>query len=99
MPEIPHTASFSERTHTSLQMRGTRLNPDQRGYIDALLFKMKVDGQRINAMTVARRYNREVRAELDWHLFSPYLDDLRMRGILRIIQHDDAGMAHYALND
>ena len=60
---------------------------------------MSRKGEHIDAMTLARTFNRTNGTALDWHEFSYLLDELNTKGIVRYAcARRNDGLAAYELN-
>ncbi len=72
------------------------LNPADRTLTIELIARMSRLGEKIDAMTLARRFNHETERTVDWHVFSSFLDQLANRQFMKITQ--PGGMVTYDLN-
>ena len=59
---------------------------EQRTRALELIALMSRNGEKIDALTLARKYVEVFGERIDWHEFSSYLDHLHTQGIVRIVQ-------------
>lgn len=61
-----------------------------------LISEMHKAGEKIDAMTLARKFQKETGKHIDWHEFAYYLDHLYTKGFLKITK--PGGFVQYDLN-
>jgi len=61
-----------------------------------LIAEMHKAGDQIDAMKLAGKFQRETGKRIDWHEFANYLDQLYIKGFLKITK--PGGFQQYGLN-